>query len=274
MLGVGLRRLLALSLWLAGCSLTTDLAGFSAESTSADSEDRSVEDAAAADGQEDAPVGDGGASDRSSADFCAGATFCDRFERTDPTGEWDPPKVSNGSSLTLTTMRAHSGTSAMRTSFATGGSSAALHKTLGTAKKVRLEYAVYLEELPMRDINIGSIDYHFAGRSNGVYFVFGGGQAKATEQEINDQGTMTHNGSLGAVALVTGRWVVLTIEVDHTVTPQLATLTYDGVVVADRKPLARSYPPSAPKIVAGSDYASPGAAFRIDFDDLRVDLTP
>ena len=51
----------------------------------------------------------------------------------------------------------------MRTSFPSSIAAAGQHKLLGNAKKVRLEYAIYLEALPMRSINVGSIDYRFSG---------------------------------------------------------------------------------------------------------------
>ena len=92
---------------------------------------------------------------------------------------------------------------------------------------------------------------------------------------MNNQGTVTYGNAIGTAPLVTGRWVVVwPIEVDHTVTPQLATFTYDGVVVVDRKPTCALVSAVGATIIVGSDFASPGPALRIDFDDLRVDITP
>jgi hypothetical protein len=57
-------------------------------------------------------------------------------------------------------------------------------------------------------------------------------------------------------------------------TPQRLTVTIDDTTVVDRQALRHDYAPTAPRLDGAVPYAQEGAAYAIDVDDVRVDVTP
>ena len=79
---------------------------------------------------------------------------------------------------------------------------------------------------------------------------------------------------LATHTLPVGRWIDVSIAIDHTTTPQRVTATFDGETIVAGVPLETDLPSAKATAIAGSDYASAGPAVTLDVDDVRVERTP
>jgi hypothetical protein len=264
---------------LAGaCYFTTDfsgLAGSEPDAASGVPEAGATDADAATDADTATDAGPGDSSVEAAADFCAGATFCDQFERTSNVkGAWGKLDTSPGSTLALTTARARSGTSAMRMKIALTEplrAYVAEQRTV-SATKVRFEVSMYLQEPLDRGLNLPGLSFRYGTRSLSLYFL-ADTNVKVAEQEFDGAGETFFDGKATA-PFVIGRWATLALDVDLGVTPQRMKASYDGKVMFDGA-LMRPCPPAPPEIVVGTAFARTGPTMTsIDFDDVRVDVTP
>ena len=215
--------------------------------------------------------------DAGPVDYCAGAAFCDQFERSTPLGSWQTTTVSPGSSLSMTNERARSGTTSLRLTFGTATPTyALLQTTMQASRKTKLTFSAYVESAVARIANIGGLAFGFAGdRTISVYFSALGdsGQISVIELEATN-GTNTIYKEIGTTPLVVGRWFELSIEVDQRNATPVLSVTSEGATVLDHVALAGSFNVVRPLVNFGSGYANAGPAWQIDFDDARVDITP
>ncbi len=235
--------------------------------------DRSkIVDDAGADSAADALSGD-------AAVGCVGATLCDDFERTELLGPWSTLTIDRGGIAQIGSTQAHSGQKSLSIFLPAGTAAGAyfVSRPQPVASRSKLHYSMFVPAPPDRaTMNVMSITFTYAGgRSVDIYLSLKGMTslvAFLTTESMN--GTPDAYDSLAGATLVTNRWVDVELDLQHTVTPSVATLTYDGKVVADALPLPRALPAGVPVLTAGINYGSTGSAVTVYFDDVRLDVTP
>jgi hypothetical protein len=214
-------------------------------------------------------VGEGGVP---SLDFCAGATFCDQFERMVAKGAWDETYVVSGGQVLVTNARARSFKGSLRSTVPAGtGAAAALTKTMSSARKVRLTFASFVDVAPSGSLDVASVRFRYGDLERRIYLLYADSGFVNVSEDDSSGGFFTNH---AGTQLVTNRWVESSISIDVGVTPARITVIYDGKQILDNAALALTYSPSAPTIVAGVLWSNGVPQTQFDIDDVRVDITP
>lgn len=266
-----LRRWLAFAVAAATCGacyFTTTLDGLSRGDAlpgpGAEAGDATITDATA-------PVADA-VQDAATAS-CGDATFCDDFEDRDAAkGSWSEVGFETGSSLTITTARAHSGHAALRASLAPGKeTSASLSKTFANGSRVEVRVSFVVDGPTNRFAVVNALYFTYPTYTNGVYFGITGKTLQVLEaQFVNDVPSVE---ALTSTPFTVGEWQDIQLVVDRGASPAKVTAFLGGEKVLDTA-LKRTYAPGPIEVAQGVDYADVGDALLVDFDDVRIDVSP
>ena len=145
---------------------------------------------------------------------------------------------------------------------------------LPTGKKFELTYSILLRA-PARRSNIMELvfDYDGASRRQTLFLSTARAMAQFAEQQFIDNVSNAFDPS-SVFPLPIDRSTQVKVVVDLEPTPQRLTVTVDNTTVVDRQALRHDSAPTAPRLDGAVAYAQEGAAYTIDFDDVRVDVTP
>jgi hypothetical protein len=209
------------------------------------------------------------------ADFCFGATFCDTFERSAVKGPWDSVVEVGGATLGMIKPGAPNAGSALRANVSNAaGARAAVIKKLPIGKRFELTYSLLLHA-PARQSDLMALTFELDGaaRRQSLFMVTKGTEVQLAEQLLID-GVSSAFDVLTEFSLPIDRWTKVKVVIELEPTPQRVTLTVDDKNVVERQPLHHAYSPSDPVLEGAVSYAQEGAAYALDFDDVRVDVTP
>src|SRR5262249_14790701 len=151
-------------------------------------------------------------------------------------GSWDSSYAASGSVVELTTERAHSGTTSLRTTFGPAIASGSVTRQLTTvAKRAKMTFWLYVDVAAYRGINIGALEFRYTGgRTDSVYFILANNQMTAVELEFVGS-TQTYFQTHATKPLITGRWTELVVDVD--LVNAKASWSYDGQPMITNEPL-------------------------------------
>lgn len=269
---------LAASALASSCFLTTSLDGLAGQvvpegdggtdGRGGDADGSGGDGSSGTDFEAGAP-GDGG-------DFCAGALFCDRFERTTLVGDWTTQGTATGSSLTLVPTTGRAGSSGLRVSLASDqGTRAVLSKDITvSAPRFRLSFSMFnAAGSAMRAVNGPAILINDGATQDGILLVLYGDRLVLAEQEfVND--TQAAYVEHGMVSVIVDRWVDVVMELDRTSSPRKVTVSYDGKAFVDKVTLQSPFAKAPNLVFFGSGFAAAGSAVTFDLDDVRIDALP
>lgn len=267
--------MLVLGFGTASCSLLTSLDGLT-NGTAAN----------ASDGGDAVATNDGGASesgvgadaataeggDAASDPLCAGAVFCDRFERAAVLGGWAATFVNGGGTIDLDTSTFTSPVKSLVIRVPTAGDARA---GLGSndypnVAHVRVAFAMKTA-LPSRQLALSRVTLEASGTKRVLDLYMTTGGLMLEEQGFFDGGTSVD------YPVTTGfkpdEWQRWTIELDATANPPLGVLTLDGVEKV-RTPLISGFVRGTLNVSLGTFYAPSGPARDVWYDDVSVTLLP
>ena len=269
----------AASALASSCSLTTSLDGLAGQVVPEG--DGGTDAGGDADGSSSGPDGSSGADGEAGAqgdggDFCAGALFCDRFERTTLVGDWTTQGTAAGSSLTLVPTAGRAGASGLRVSLAPEqGTRAVLAKDITVStSRVRLAFAMFNPAgSAMRAVNGPAILVNDGAIQDGILLVLYGDHLALAEQQFVNSAQVFY-AERGMVNVIADRWIDVVMELDRTSSPRKVTVSYDGKVFVDRVTLQAAFAKAPNLVFFGSGFAAAGSAVAFDLDDVRIDALP
>jgi hypothetical protein len=266
---------LGLGVAAAGCSLLTSLDGLTSGSV-ANASDGGDADAPNDGGASETGVGNDGATaeggDAASDLLCAGAVFCDRFERATVLGDWGAKFVNGGGTVDLDTSTFTSPVRSLVIHAPTAGDARA---GLGSrdylnVAHVRVAFAMKTA-LPSRQMALFRVQLVTNGTERVLDLYMTTNGIVLEEQGFFDGGTSVD------YPVTTGfkpdQWQRWTIELDATTNPPLGVLTLDGVEKV-RTPLISGFVRGTLNFSVGTFYAPSGPARDVWYDDVSVTLLP
>jgi hypothetical protein len=264
----------ALAASFAACSLTTNLDGLSGGAdvqpeggTAESGSDSPIADAG------DAATSGGDAADGAPVDPCAGAVFCDQFERDAPDGKWQSTYTDHGGMLTIDPTTSTSPSRSLALFVPAAGDphaqlsspdypNVAHARVSWSMKSGAPNRAMSLMRIQIDENNRGAVIdiFMFDGRFVMDENVFGTPSA----------GYADYNLAGGFKADTWQRW---TMELDARGTTAVGIVTLDGVERIHTN-LKNTYATGVLKVLAGAFYVPDGVAQTIHYDDIAVTILP
>lgn len=223
---------------------------------------------------------DGGADAETDPTDCDAATLCDDFERTTLLGPWFERGGDKDTRTELSSRRARSGTRSFEVGVpdSLGGGGYLRTSSTTVARQTRFHFSLFVEStFTERTVSATRLGYRYDGGREVDVYVGLEGRSSTVAFVLVERGVApeVHYALMGRKAnLVRGRWVDVSIELEHDATPTLGTLRYDGELVLERAPLPRDIPPRAVSLEFGLTYADRGPPAVFAFDDVRFDAVP
>jgi hypothetical protein len=204
-------------------------------------------------------------------DFCAGATFCEDFEKSDRgNGLWEEFKAINGDTFGRSAPSAGAGAFSLGVKVAAGGQSrhSALQRQIGTFGHVEMTFQIQIPPTFGDD-----------GHTNLAHLDFGSGPefVAAIIGEQNQIGLVIKDANrdyqlVNEVEVTPGTWHKVRLVIDLPGNPPTAHLDIDGkdAVTLDTLSVPFDGPPPF-HLTLGPDYKTTTDAFEFRVDDVRID---
>ncbi len=262
---------LAVAALFAGCSLTTDLSGFSTDTDAAPTSGEGGADAAT-DGTTVLPdaATEGGKPDAAGTFCVPGAhAFCEDFDTSTTLPALDGTQVDPKGAVSLSTARAASAPGALLSTMQRRVASdvhaqATLEKDFSGWRRTVLDFDVFVEApgFVSNDVNSGIISLFFDSSTNGASFSLSVGVGYTT---LGTPQTLLNSG-----ALAYGSWQHAHFDIDPTgnVEGSVGAASWKGTFV----PPAAGASPSTRIQLGVNGYNQPAPEFRVFYDNVTVDF--
>jgi hypothetical protein len=263
----------------AGCTLLTKLDGLSDGDVSDAATDGALADAspvgdATADGVAPSDA-DTDAADSGPGDPCAGATFCDQFDRTAVQGQWGSAYTDNGGALELDTMTF---TSAPKSLAMAVPDQVNVHAQLTSVDypntgHARVAFALKTPA-PNRDMSLIRLQLSESGTGRyGVLDLFSLPTGLVVSEQVFPNAAGVGYSNTKVVGFRPGMWQRWTIELDARSAPTRIVVTLDGAEII-RKALNNTFNRSPFNVLLGAFYAVAGPPQSVSYDDVAITILP
>ena len=197
-------------------------------------------------------------------DFCAGATFCDDFEKSDKgNGLWQEFTAINGDTFERSAPSAGAGAFSLDLKVAGGGPTkhSALQRDIGIFGHVEMTFAIQIPPTFGAD-----------GHTNIAHLDFGTGPEFVAVIGLVIKDDARSFDLVNEIEVTPKTWHEVRLVIDLPANPPTAHMEIDGKDVVTLDTLAVPFEGPPPfHLTVGADYKSTKDPFEIRIDDLRID---
>lgn len=272
----GLFSSAALVALASACSLTTSFEGLSSGGGPFTPDSSASDGPGSPDAGSDAAADAGSDGDARPVDPCAGALFCDRFERDEVGGsEWGQPVLAAGGLLAIDPTLAASGTRSLLMTVPPGTAPRAwmsFGTTTTNHRHGRVDWSMMSDAQPDRELQVMRIQLESNVRASFVFVSLVPGSNMVLAEQRDETGvnsSSTYSNIVLDRAFTPGKWQRWSMELDATTSPPTAKVSVDGVVIG-KKNLANPFDTGVLKILLGATYVRDGASRKTWFDDVAL----
>jgi hypothetical protein len=267
---------IAVPLTTAACSLLTSTDGLSGGAADASAPTDAPPPNDAAGGASDASTvieAGADAAEAGPADVCAGAVFCDRFERDLVDGDWLNRYVDNGGTLTLDTK---TWTSATRSLAMHVPATMSPHAQMSSPKYPNVAHVLVALSMktgvPDRAMSLLRIQIDVPNRG-AVFDLFMLGEHFGVDEQVFGMPAGVYADYAIQSGFKPDVWQRWTLELDARAAPAMGIVTLDGVEKV-RTALENTYGRGELGILLGSFYAPDGPVRNVSYDDVSITILP
>jgi hypothetical protein len=267
---------IAVPLTTAACSLLTSTDGLSGGAADAGAPtDAPPPDEAAVGAGDASTVIEAGAdaAEAGPADPCAGAVFCDRFERDLVDGDWLNRYVDNGGTLTLDTT---TWTSATKSLAMHVPATMSPHAQMSSPKYPNVAHVLVALSMktgvPDRAMSLLRIQIDVPNRG-AVFDLFMLGDHFGVDEQVFGMPAGVYADYAIQSGFKPDVWQRWTLELDARAAPAMGIVTLDGVEKV-RTALENTYGRGELGILLGSFYAPDGPVRNVSYDDVSITILP
>jgi hypothetical protein len=206
-----------------------------------------------------------------SIDFCAGATFCDDFEKSDHgNGLWQGFGAINDDTFGRSAPSAGAGAFSLEVKVGPGSQSkhSAVQSDIGSFGHVEMTFAIRIPPTFGTDgfTNLAHLD--FGNESEFVATIMG--EQNSVGLAIKDDNRDYQY--VNAIEVTPDAWHKVKLVIDLPGTPPTAHMEIDGTDVVTLDTLAVSFDGPPPlELTLGPDYKTTTEPYELRIDDLRID---